>query len=58
MPASLNDPLEPFNRGMWEFNRGIMHAFLHPLSAGYRAVVPSPARESVRNFSRNITYPG
>jgi ABC-type transporter lipoprotein component MlaA/pimeloyl-ACP methyl ester carboxylesterase len=58
MPASLNDPLEPFNRGIWELNRGIMHAFLHPLSAGYRAVVPAPARESVRNFSRNITYPG
>jgi ABC-type transporter lipoprotein component MlaA/pimeloyl-ACP methyl ester carboxylesterase len=58
MPESLSDPLEPFNRGVWEFNRGLMHGFLHPLSAGYRAVVPEPARASVRNFSRNITYPG
>ncbi len=58
MPDSLSDPMEPFNRGMWEFNRGLMHGFLHPLSAGYRAVVPEPARTSVRNFSRNITYPG
>lgn len=58
MPESLSDPIEPFNRGVWEFNRGLMHGFLHPLSAGYRAVVPEPARASVRNFSRNITYPG
>lgn len=58
MPESLSDPIEPFNRGMWEFNRGLMHSLLHPLSTGYRAVVPEPARESVRNFSRNITYPG
>ena len=58
MPASLADPVEPFNRGVWEFNRGLMHGLVHPLSAGYRALVPAPARESVRNFSRNITYPG
>jgi ABC-type transporter lipoprotein component MlaA/pimeloyl-ACP methyl ester carboxylesterase len=58
MPESLSDPIEPFNRGVWEFNRGLMHGFLHPLSAGYRALVPAPARASVRNFSRNITYPG
>jgi phospholipid-binding lipoprotein MlaA len=58
MPGSLSDPIEPFNRGVWEFNRGLMHGLLHPLSTGYRALVPAPARESVRNFSRNITYPG
>jgi ABC-type transporter lipoprotein component MlaA/pimeloyl-ACP methyl ester carboxylesterase len=58
MPESLSDPIEPFNRGVWGFNRGLMHGFLHPLSTGYRALVPAPARESVRNFSRNITYPG
>ncbi|MFN6018026.1 MAG: alpha/beta fold hydrolase [Verrucomicrobiota bacterium] len=58
MPESLSDPIEPFNRSVWEFNRGLMHGFLHPLSAGYRALVPAPARASVRNFSRNITYPG
>ena len=58
MPESLSDPIEPFNRGVWEFNRGLMHGLLHPLSTGYHALVPAPARESVRNFSRNITYPG
>ena len=58
MPESLSDPIEPFNRGVWEFNRGLMHGLLHPLSTGYRALVPAPARASVRNFSRNITYPG
>ena len=26
-----NDPIEPFNRGVWEFNRGLMHGLLHPL---------------------------
>ena len=58
MPESLSDPIEPFNRSVWEFNRGLMHSLLHPLSTGYRALVPAPARASVRNFSRNITYPG
>lgn len=58
MPESLSDPIEPFNRGVWEFNRGLMHGLLHPLSTGYRALVPAPARTAVRNFSRNITYPG
>jgi ABC-type transporter lipoprotein component MlaA/pimeloyl-ACP methyl ester carboxylesterase len=54
----LPDPLEPVNRGIWEVNRGILVGVLQPAGRAYRTVVPPPARRSIRNFSRNLAYPG
>jgi hypothetical protein len=57
-PEFIADPFEPLNRGVWMANRGILVGLLQPTARLYRGVVPKPARQSVRNFTSNIIYPG
>lgn len=57
-PDVLNDAGEPVNRGMWVVNEGLLVGVIHPTAKVYRTVVPSRARESIRDFGRNVTYPG
>lgn len=54
----MADPLEPLNRGLWEVNRGLLAGVIQPTGRAYRTVVPSPVRRSIRDFTRNVTYPG
>lgn len=56
-PRFMADPLEPLNRGLWNVNHGILVGVMQPSAKVYRAVVPPPARRSINNFTRNITYP-
>jgi phospholipid-binding lipoprotein MlaA len=56
--ASMNDPLEPVNRGFWAVNRGLLVGVLQPTGRAWRTVVPEPARQSLKHFARNVTYPG
>jgi ABC-type transporter lipoprotein component MlaA/pimeloyl-ACP methyl ester carboxylesterase len=58
LPKPLRDPIEPFNRAVWSFNKGLMTAVIKPVSRGYRFVVPKPVRKGVGNAGRNLTYPG
>jgi ABC-type transporter lipoprotein component MlaA/pimeloyl-ACP methyl ester carboxylesterase len=58
LPESVPDPIEPFNRTMWGLNRGIMTGIVKPTAKVYRVVVPKPVRTGIKNFGRNITYPG
>lgn len=51
------DPYEGFNRAMWGFNRGVDKAVLKPVSSGYRAVVPSPARRGISHVFANLSEP-
>ncbi len=51
------DPLEPWNRLMFQFNDKLYFWVLKPAAKGYNAVVPRGARVSVRNFFHNITTP-
>lgn len=39
-------------------NEGLLVGVIHPSARAYRTVVPTRARESIRDFGRNITYPG
>ncbi|MFN7342720.1 MAG: MlaA family lipoprotein, partial [bacterium] len=57
-PDVLNDAGEPVNRGIWVVNEGLLVGVIHPTAKVYRTVVPSRARESIRDFGRNVTYPG
>ncbi len=57
-PEVMGDPYEPINRAAWKVNEGILFGILQPTARVYRAVVPRPARVSVSNFSRNVSYPG
>jgi phospholipid-binding lipoprotein MlaA len=49
-----NDPLEPFNRGMYSFNQSVDKAVIKPVAKGYDAVMPGPAKTGVRNFFANL----
>ncbi len=58
LPPSVPDPIEPFNRLMWSFNKGLMTGVIRPTSRVYRFVVVKPARTGIGNFGKNLTYPG
>jgi phospholipid-binding lipoprotein MlaA len=58
LPKSVPDPLEPLNRGLWNFNRGLMTGVVKPTAKVYRIIVRKPIRTGIKNFGRNITYPG
>lgn len=52
-----NDPLEPMNRAIFDFNNGLDTVFLSPLARGYRAVVPPFGRDRVSDFLDNLNAP-
>ena len=55
---SNNDPLEPLNRVVWDFNYEVLDRFiLKPLTKGYVAVVPQVLRSGLVNASNNIEEP-
>ncbi len=53
----IADPLEPFNRAMYQFNDKLYFWVLKPVAQGYNKVVPEQARVSVRNFFSNVSFP-
>jgi phospholipid-binding lipoprotein MlaA len=48
------DPLEGYNRVMFEFNEGVDKVILKPVATGYKAVMPEIARTGVTNFFANL----
>lgn len=52
--ANPRDPLEPFNRGMYQFNDAVDRAVVKPVATVYRDVLPSPVRTGVSNFFANL----
>ena len=52
-----HDPWEPLNRSLFRFNEVVDRATLRPIARRYRKVVPSPVRQGVTNFSRNLLMP-
>ena len=55
--VEIADPIEPFNRAMYHFNDKLYFWALKPVAQGYKAVVPEPARISVKNFFFNLGFP-
>jgi phospholipid-binding lipoprotein MlaA len=55
--AGIADPLEPFNRAMYQFNDKLYFWVLKPVAQGYQKVVPEAARVSVSNFFTNLASP-
>lgn len=49
------DPLEPFNRAMYQFNDGLDRAIIKPVAQGYKAVVPTPVDKGITNFFSNLS---
>jgi phospholipid-binding lipoprotein MlaA len=53
----IDDPLEPVNRVMHQFNDKLYFWALKPAAQGYKAVVPEPVRISAKNFFDNLGFP-
>jgi phospholipid-binding lipoprotein MlaA len=54
---SFNDPFENTNRAIFSFNEDVDRAAILPAAKAYRAVLPAPVRDSVRDFLRNLNGP-
>jgi len=52
--ANPADPLEPFNRTVFNLNDGLDRAIFMPVAKAYQDVAPSPVRNGVNNFFNNI----
>jgi len=48
------DPLESFNRGVYQFNDAVDKAVTKPVAQGYNAVMPVPGKVLVSNFFSNL----
>ena len=53
-----DDPLEPFNRGMYAIHRGLDLLIFGPAARAYQAVLPAPLRKGLRNLINNLKEPG
>ena len=53
----LNDPLEPLNRGVFQFNRVVDGLLLEPAARMYRMATPQFFRTGVTNFLANLSTP-
>lgn len=52
-----NDPLEPMNRAIFDFNDAVDKALIKPVAQGYRDYVPAYGRERIRDFMNNLRTP-
>lgn len=48
------DPLEPFNRGVFQFNDVVDKVIARPVAQGYNTVMPGPGKTMVGNFFSNL----
>lgn len=55
--STVNDPLEPFNRGMFAFNNALDRALIEPAARVYAFLTPDFFRTGVQNFMRNLRTP-
>ena len=52
-----NDPYEPFNRAMFDFNLALDKAVLRPAASIFRDALPEPVQNGVHNFLQNLRSP-
>lgn len=51
---TIKDPLEGFNRAMFQFNDWIDTYFMKPVSALYNKIMPRPLNQGIHNFFNNV----
>lgn len=57
-PQGRSDPLEGFNRTMFNFNFNVVDPYvLRPVAVAWRDYVPQPARNGLSNFTSNLEEP-
>lgn len=53
-----SDPLEGFNRTMYNFNFNVLDPYIvRPVAVAWRDYVPQPARNGLSNFTGNLEEP-
>ena len=52
-----NDPYEPTNRAVFNFDVKLDHAVATPVAKFYRSAVPEPARDGIHNALSNLDSP-
>ncbi|OBW91126.1 hypothetical protein QV01_08475 [Gallibacterium genomosp. 3] len=53
-----NDPLQGFNRAMWNVNYNYLDPYiLRPVAQGWRDYVPAPVKTGLTNFTSNLDEP-
>jgi phospholipid-binding lipoprotein MlaA len=52
-----NDPFEPLNRKIFDFNLFVDRVALKPVAKAYVAVIPQVGRDAIRNFLDNLNQP-
>lgn len=57
MADEANDPIEPVNRFLFQFNEAFYTMLLRPMSELYQALIPPPAREAIGNALDNVNSP-
>ena len=53
----INDPIEPINRVIFEFNEIFQRVILYPATSIYEIFIPPPVREAVANILSNLKSP-
>ena len=53
-PKNEHDPLESYNRAMFEFNEGFYEYLLDPVTRGYQTVTPDFVETGVSNFFSHL----
>ncbi|OAN52160.1 hypothetical protein A6A04_00160 [Paramagnetospirillum marisnigri] len=54
---AVNDPLEPTNRAVYDFNSALDKAVMEPVAEAYRENFPDWFRRAVHNFLANLEEP-
>ena len=52
--SDSRDPIEGFNRVMFEFNDALDRVLIKPVAKGYRAIMPTPVDKGITNFFSNL----
>ena len=52
-----DDPCEPFNRAMFDFNEGLDRWAIKPAAVGWDTVLPRTVQVGVDNFFENLRFP-
>jgi phospholipid-binding lipoprotein MlaA len=57
LPTFIDDPIQPFNRGLFAVNDWIMRWIVSPIGVGWRFVFPKPVRTHIGKAGKNLAFP-
>lgn len=55
--SPINDPIEPFNRAVFQFNKYVDMAILKPVTSVYEFLIPGFVRRGISNLLTNLNSP-